>query len=67
MKKIFKNLALVAAAVMGFTACQKEIQNEVPVKDSTVQVTFVAGSADTKMAPPPRNCAIMSFWERIPD
>lgn len=48
MKKIFKNLALVAAAAMGFTACQKEIQNEIPVNDSTVQVTFVAGSADTK-------------------
>lgn len=48
MKKIFKNLALVAAAAMGFTACQKEIQGEIPVKDNTVQVTFVAGSADTK-------------------
>lgn len=48
MKKIFKNLALVAAAAMGFTACQKEIQGEIPVNDNTVQVTFVAGSADTK-------------------
>ena len=48
MKKIFKNLALVAAAAMGFIACQKEIQNEIPVNDGTVQVTFVAGSADTK-------------------
>lgn len=33
---------------MGFTACQKEIQEEVPVNEGTVQVTFVSGSPDTK-------------------
>jgi len=48
MKKIVKSFILVAAAAMGFTACQKEIQEEVPVNEGTVQVTFVAGSADTK-------------------
>ena len=31
MKKIVKSLILIAAAAMGFTACQKEIQEEVPV------------------------------------
>ena len=33
---------------MGFTACQKEIQEEVPVNEGTVQVTFVSGSPETK-------------------
>lgn len=33
---------------MGAVACQKELQEEVPVTGETVQVTFVAGSADTK-------------------
>ena len=33
---------------MGFTACQKEIQGEVPVNEGTVQVTFVSGSPETK-------------------
>lgn len=33
---------------MGAVACQKELQEEVPVNGETVQVTFVAGSADTK-------------------
>ena len=33
---------------MGFTACQKEIQEEVPADKGTVQVTFVADSPDTK-------------------
>lgn len=48
MKKILKTWALVAAAAMGITACQKEIQEENPAVGKTVQVTFVAGSADTK-------------------
>lgn len=48
MKKIVKSFILVAAAAMGFTACQKEIQEEVPVNEGTVQVTFVSGSPDTK-------------------
>lgn len=33
---------------MGFTACQKEIQEEVPVNEGTVQVTFVSGTPETK-------------------
>lgn len=33
---------------MGAVACQKELQEEVPVNGETVQVTFVAGTADTK-------------------
>lgn len=33
---------------MGAVACQKELQEEVPVTRETVQVTFVAGTADTK-------------------
>ena len=33
---------------MGFTSCQKEIQEEVPVNEGTVQVTFVSGSPETK-------------------
>ena len=33
---------------MGAVACQKEMQEEVPVTGETVQVTFVAGAADTK-------------------
>ena len=33
---------------MGAVACQKELQEEVPVTGKTVQVTFVAGTADTK-------------------
>ena len=48
MKKIVKSFILVAAAAMGFTACQKEIQEEVPVNKGTVQVTFVSGSPETK-------------------
>ena len=48
MKKIVKSFILVAAAAMGFTACQKEIQEEVPVNEGTVQVTFVSGSPETK-------------------
>lgn len=48
MKKILKSWALVAAAAMGAVACQKELQEEVPVTGETVQVTFVAGTADTK-------------------
>ena len=48
MKKIMKSFILVAAAAMGFTACQKEIQEEVPVNEGTVQVTFVSGSPETK-------------------
>ena len=43
-----KSFILVAAAAMGFTACQKEIQEEVPVNEGTVQVTFVSGSPETK-------------------
>ena len=48
MKKIVKSFILVAAAAMGFTACQKEIQESLPVNGDTVQVTFVAGTPDTK-------------------
>lgn len=48
MKAIIKSFILVAAAAMGFTACQKEIQEEVPVNEGTVQVTFVSGSPETK-------------------
>ena len=33
---------------MGAVACQKELQEEVPVTGEAVQVTFVAGTADTK-------------------
>ena len=43
-----KSFILVAAAAMGFTSCQKEIQEEVPVNEGTVQVTFVSGSPETK-------------------
>ncbi|MBO5941758.1 MAG: BACON domain-containing protein [Bacteroidales bacterium] len=48
MKRILKSWALVAAAAMGAVACQKEMQEELPVNGETVQVTFVAGAADTK-------------------
>lgn len=48
MKAIIKSFILVAAAAMGFTACQKEIQEEVPVNEGTVQVTFVSGTPETK-------------------
>lgn len=48
MKAIIKSFILVAAAAMGFTACQKEIQEEIPVNEGTVQVTFVSGSPETK-------------------
>ena len=48
MKRILKSWALVAAAAMGAVACQKEIQEEVPVNEGTVQVTFVSGSPETK-------------------
>ena len=48
MKRILKSWALVAAAAMGAVACQKEMQEDLPVTGKTVQVTFVAGAADTK-------------------
>jgi len=48
MKKIVKSFILVAAVAMGFTACQKEIQENVSGNGSSVQVTFMAASADTK-------------------
>lgn len=48
MKKIVKIFILVAAAAMGFTACQKEMQEDTPVSGSAVQVTFVAGTPDTR-------------------
>lgn len=48
MKKIVKSLVLIAAAAMGFTACQEEIQNDGPLAEETVEVKFVASSADTK-------------------
>ena len=48
MKRILKSWALVAAAAMGTVACQKEMQESLPVNGDTVQVTFVAGTADTK-------------------
>ena len=48
MKRILKTWALVAAAAIGAVACQKEMQEDLPVTGKTVQVTFVAGTADTK-------------------
>lgn len=48
MKKIFKSLILVAAAAMGFTACQEELQGEDYANEGTVVVSFVAGTPDTK-------------------
>ena len=48
MKRILKSWALVAAAAMGAVACQKEMQEDLPVTGKTVQVTFVAGTAETK-------------------
>ena len=52
MNKIVKNMILVAAAAMGFTACQKEFQEDfredVQPAEETVVVKFVAQSADTK-------------------
>lgn len=48
MKKIVKSLILIAAAAMGFTACQEELQNDAPLTEETVEVKFVASSADTK-------------------
>lgn len=48
MKKIKNILVLVAAAAMGFTACQKEVQEDVIPNDSSVVISFVAPSADTK-------------------
>ena len=48
MKRILKTWALVAAAAMGAVACQKEMQEDLPVTGKTVQVTFVAGTAETK-------------------
>ena len=47
MKKMMNILVLVAAAAMGFVACQKEVQEDYPA-DSTVVVNFVAPSAETK-------------------
>lgn len=47
MKKIVKIFILVAAAI-GIAACQKEMQEDTPVSGSTVQVTFVAGTPDTR-------------------
>ena len=48
MKAIIKSFILVAAAAMGAVACQKEMQEDLPVTGKTVQVTFVAGTAETK-------------------
>lgn len=48
MKKIVKSLILIVAAAMGFTACQEELQNDAPLTEETVEVKFVASSADTK-------------------
>ncbi len=48
MKKIVKSFILVAAAAMGFTACQEEIQGEDYANEGTVVVSFVAGSPETK-------------------
>ena len=48
MKKIVKSLILIAAAAMGFSACQEELQNDAPLTEETVEVKFVASSADTK-------------------
>ncbi len=48
MKKIFKSLILVAAAAMGFTACQEELQGEDYANEGTVVVSFVAGTPETK-------------------
>lgn len=52
MNKIVKNMVLVAAAAMGFTACQKEFQEDfqedIQPAEETVVVKFVAQSAETK-------------------
>ena len=48
MKKIVKSFILVAAAAMGFTACQEELQGEDYANEGTVVVSFVAGSPETK-------------------
>ena len=48
MKKIVKSFILVAAAAMGFTACQEELQGEDYANEGTVVVSFVAGTPDTK-------------------
>lgn len=48
MKKTAKYMVLVAASAIGFTACQKNIQEDVHVNEDTVVVSFVAQSANTK-------------------
>ena len=48
MKKIVKIMTLVAASAMGFTACQKDVQEDYQPAEKTVVVNFVAQSADTK-------------------
>lgn len=48
MKKIFKSLILVAAAAMGFTACQEELQGEDYANEGTVVVSFVTDTPETK-------------------
>ena len=44
---MMKTWALVAAAAMGLTACQNDIDEQVEVKDSVV-VTFVADAAESR-------------------
>ena len=41
-------MTLVAASAMGFTACQKDVQEDYQPAEKTVVVNFVAQSADTK-------------------
>lgn len=48
MKNTVKNMFLVAAAAMGITACQKEVQEGIQAGEETVLIDFVAASADTK-------------------
>ena len=62
MKKIVKSLILIAAAAMGFTACQEELQNDAPLTEETVEVKFVASSADTKTSVDTSGDAPLFAW-----
>ena len=43
MKKMFRNLMLVAVAAMGFTACQESIEEAVrPIEPAEVEMTITA-------------------------
>lgn len=52
MKKMIKNLMLVAVAAMGFTACNKEdfeeATNNSNAHDNIVEMTFIAGAPESR-------------------